>query len=79
MIHITDGILKAIFPLGTITPKTILNVMEAGQHIPDSLKTGKVVQEFYTDSDLQIGNVLNIWGRPIKLVDCDNYTKSYYM
>ena len=55
----------------------VLNVT-LENHILDSLKTGAVVQEFYTDADLQIGNVINAWGRPIKLVDCDDFTKDFY-
>ena len=42
------------------------------------MKTGAVKQDFYTDADLQIGNVINAWGRPIKLVDCDDFTKEFY-
>ena len=39
---------------------------------------GAVKQEFYTDADLQIGNVINVWGRPLKLVACDEFTQQFY-
>lgn len=35
-------------------------------------------QEFYRDSDLKIGEVINVWGRKILLCDCDEFTKDYY-
>uniref|UniRef100_A0A8C0J9B6 EF-hand domain containing 2 n=1 Tax=Chelonoidis abingdonii TaxID=106734 RepID=A0A8C0J9B6_CHEAB len=38
-----------------------------------------VHQEFYKDSDLTIGTVINVWGRRVKLCDCDEFTKEYYM
>ena len=34
--------------------------------------------EFYKDSDLTLGAVLNVWGRKMLIVDCDNFTKEYY-
>jgi len=37
-----------------------------------------VHQEFYRDSDLKIGAVINVWGRQIMLCDCDEFTKDYY-
>ena len=36
------------------------------------------IQEFYSDADLKIGNVINIFGRPLKLVGCDEFTKNHY-
>ena len=39
---------------------------------------GAVKQEFYTDADLQIGNVINVWGRPLKLVACDEFSQQFY-
>lgn len=33
---------------------------------------------YYEELDLKIGNVLNVWGREMKIVDCDPFTKRYY-
>ena len=68
---------QAVYPPGVITARTVLNVT-LENHILDSLKTGAANQDFYTDADLQIGNVINVWGRAVKLVDCDDFTKDYY-
>ena len=35
-------------------------------------------KEYITDADLRIGNVISVWGRPLKLVSCDDFTKNYY-
>ncbi len=42
------------------------------------MQTGAEYTEFYKDSDLTLGAVLNVWGRKILLVDCDDFTKEYY-
>ena len=34
--------------------------------------------EHYTDADLVIGGVVNIWGRKLLLCDSDEFTKQYY-
>jgi len=62
---------------GVETDRTVLNVCSS-RHLLDSLKTGAFHEDYYTDADLQIGNVINVWGRPLKLVSCDEFTKSYY-
>jgi len=67
---------------GVATDRTVLNVFgptgHGGRYILDSLKTGAVSQEFIKDSDLTIGGVINVWGRPMVIVDCDDFTRNYY-
>ena len=41
-------------------------------------KTGALNEQFYSDQDLAIGQYLNIFGRKLLLVDCDDFTKNYY-
>ncbi|NWU99193.1 EFHC2 protein, partial [Upupa epops] len=72
-----------LYQPGTITSRTVLNVFgnlvgDRGRYILDNRKTGAVHQEFYRDSDLKIGTVINVWGRKIMLCDCDEFTKEYY-
>ncbi|NXU48754.1 EFHC2 protein, partial [Turnix velox] len=72
-----------LYQPGTITSRTVLNVFgklvgNGGRYILDNRKTGAVHQEFYKDSDLKIGAVINVWGRKITLCDCDEFTKEYY-
>ncbi|XP_056610503.1 EF-hand domain-containing family member C2 [Triplophysa dalaica] len=67
---------------GEITDRTVLNVFgpvgHGGRYILDSLKTGAVEEEFFKDSDLTIGGIINVWGRRVLICDCDNFTKEYY-
>lgn len=67
---------------GKVTDRTVLNVFgptgHGGRYILDSLKTGASPTEFYKDSDLTLGAVLNVWGRKFLIVDCDDFTKEYY-
>ncbi|NXY84320.1 EFHC2 protein, partial [Alcedo cyanopectus] len=72
-----------LYQPGTITDHTVLNVFgkferNKGRYILDNRKTGAVHQEFYKDSDLKIGAVINVWGRKIMLCDCDEFTKEHY-
>ncbi|KAF1525218.1 EF-hand domain-containing family member C2, partial [Eudyptes sclateri] len=72
-----------LYQPGTITSRTVLNVFgklvgNRSHYILDNRKTGAVHQEFYRDSDLKIGAVINVWGRKIMLCDCDEFTKEYY-
>nr|CDS29969.2 hypothetical transcript [Hymenolepis microstoma] len=34
--------------------------------------------EYYTDMDLTIGAILNVYGRKFMICDCDEFTKEYY-
>ncbi|KFU84097.1 EF-hand domain-containing family member C2, partial [Chaetura pelagica] len=72
-----------LFQPGTITRQTVLNVFGnaiggKSRYLIDNWKTGAVHQEFYKDSDLKIGAVINVWGRKIILCDCDEFTKEHY-
>ncbi|NXP54510.1 EFHC2 protein, partial [Heliornis fulica] len=72
-----------LYQPGTITSRTVLNVFgklvgNRDHYILDNRKIGTVHQEFYRDSDLKIGAVINVWGRKITLCDCDEFTKEYY-
>jgi len=76
---------KAPTPLnqpGEITERTVLNVFgpmgAGGRYILDSLKTGAVHTEFYTDADFTIGTIINVWGRQFMLCNCDEFTNEYY-
>lgn len=67
---------------GEITDRTVLNVFgptgHGGRYILDSLKTGAVNTDFYRDSDLTLGAVINVWGRKLLICDADEFTKGYY-
>lgn len=42
------------------------------------IQTGAVHTEFYKDSDLTVGAVVNVWGRKFLVCDCDDFTKEYF-
>ena len=42
------------------------------------VQIGATSEEFYTDCDLTLGTVINVWGRNVVLCDCDHFTKEYY-
>lgn len=46
--------------------------------LPSVLQTGAVHEEFYKDCDLTVGAEVNVWGRRVVIVDCDDFTKDYY-
>lgn len=68
--------------MGQQTPFTVLNVLGdgllGGRYVADSLNVGDRRVEYYTDRDLTIGGVLNVYGRPVHIVDCDEFTRQHY-
>ncbi len=36
------------------------------------------MSDYYHDSELVLGAVLNVWGRKLLICDCDQFTKEYY-
>ncbi|XP_017073084.1 EF-hand domain-containing family member C2 isoform X1 [Drosophila eugracilis] len=67
---------------GQQTAMTLLNVlgnsMRDVRYVADPLNTGQREVQNYTDQDLQIGAVLNVFGRAVVLTGCDQFTQSYY-
>ena len=45
---------------------------------PHTHQTGAVETDYYRDSDLTLGAVINVWGRRLLLCDCDEFTREYY-
>ncbi|KAL5963516.1 EF-hand domain-containing family member C2 [Taenia solium] len=76
---------KGVPPLplpGAVSKQTILNTMGTVQtgssHMLDSIKVGIQQPEYYTDADLTLGAVLNVFGRKFLICDCDEFTKEFY-
>lgn len=69
-------------PMGQQTPFTVLNVLGGGliggRYIPDALNVGEQTVEYYTDRDLTIGGIVNLFGRQVHIIDCDAFTREYY-
>ncbi|XP_012373313.1 EF-hand domain-containing family member C2 [Octodon degus] len=69
---------------GQITNHSVLNVFGSLHsrkkcgYVLDRYKLGKINQEFYKDSDLTVGATIDVWGRKVRLCDCDDFTKCYY-
>lgn len=67
---------------GEQTAVTVLNVLggglRSGRYVVDVLGTGKKHFAYYTDKDLKIGAVLNVYGRSVVLTNCDKFTMEYY-
>jgi len=67
---------------GKVTKRTVLNVFgpmgQGGRYILDSLKTGAVHADYYHDTDLVVGGVVNVWGRKFLICGCDDFTQEYY-
>lgn len=73
---------EGIPKLGQETPFTVLNVLggglRGGRYLIDMLNVGSKNVAFLKDKDLVIGATINVYGREIQLIDCDEYTKEYY-
>ncbi|XP_034477117.1 EF-hand domain-containing family member C2 [Drosophila innubila] len=67
---------------GQQTSVTLLNVLGSNmrdvRYVTDPLNTGQKQVQHYTDQDLQIGAVLNVFGRDVILTSCDQFTQHYY-
>lgn len=67
---------------GADTPQSLLNVLGTNMRnvrfVVDPLDTGKKEIIYYKDRDLQIGTVLNVFGRSVVLTQCDPFTQDYY-
>lgn len=67
---------------GEQTPQSLLNVLGTNmrnvRYVMDPLDVGRKEIAYYKDRDLQIGTVLNVYGRSVVLVDCDEFTRNYY-
>lgn len=67
---------------GQQTAITLLNVLGSNmrdvRYVADPLNTGQKQTVYYTDQDLRIGAVLNVFGRDVVLTSCDQFTQQYY-
>ncbi|CAF1383792.1 unnamed protein product, partial [Didymodactylos carnosus] len=66
---------------GENAQRTVLNVfgqLNKQRYILDNLKTGALNDAYYTDQDLAIGKMLNVYGRNVLITDCDEFTKNFY-
>lgn len=62
---------------------SVLNVLGRGmkgRYLQDRLeiKLPDEASKYYTEKDLAIGRVLNVFGRDVRLIDCDGQTKEFY-
>lgn len=51
-----------------------------GRYLRDRLETkvGGDASKYYNEKDLVIGRFLNVFGRDVRLTDCDGQTKEFY-
>lgn len=48
------------------------------RYMHDRLNLGKPDIEYYLDNDLKIGETIDVLGRKVILIDCDDFTRKYY-
>lgn len=66
---------------GQTTPVTLLNVMGNARNVRycvDPLNIGNKEILYYSQRDLQIGSVINVYGRAVVITDMDPFTRQYY-
>ncbi|EDV34107.1 uncharacterized protein Dana_GF15903 [Drosophila ananassae] len=67
---------------GQVTPKTLLNVLGTNmrnvRYCIDPLNTGNKEIHYYNERDLQIGSVINVYGRAVVITDLDPFTRKYF-
>ncbi|XP_017871328.1 PREDICTED: EF-hand domain-containing family member C2 [Drosophila arizonae] len=66
---------------GQQTPQTLLNVLGSNRNVRyciDPLNIGNKEILYYNQRDLQIGTVLNVYGRSVVITDMDPFTRQYY-
>lgn len=51
-----------------------------GRYLRDRLesKAGIEASQYYSERDLVIGSIINVFGREVLLTDCDGHTKGFY-
>lgn len=66
---------------GQQTPVTLLNVLGTSSNVRycvDPLNLGNKEILYYRQRDLQIGSVINVYGRAVVITDMDPFTRQYY-
>ncbi|XP_033239499.1 EF-hand domain-containing family member C2-like [Drosophila pseudoobscura] len=67
---------------GQMTPITLLNVLGTNmrnvRYCVDPLNTGNKDIMYYSERDLQIGSVINVYGRAVIITELDPFTQQYY-
>ncbi|KMZ09937.1 EF-hand domain-containing family member C2 [Drosophila simulans] len=67
---------------GQMTPMTLLNVLGTNmrnvRYCVDPLNTGNKEIHYYREKDLQIGSVINVYGRAVVITELDPFTQNYY-
>ncbi|ALC41366.1 Efhc1.2 [Drosophila busckii] len=67
---------------GQQTAVTLLNVLGTSmrdvRYVADPLNTGQRPVQYYTVEDLKIGAALNVFGREVVLISCDQFTQHFY-